>query len=338
MMQLLRKIAFPFSLVYALIIHIRNFLYDKDIFRSLSYATPTICVGNLSVGGTGKTPMVEYLISILQEDFRVAILSRGYQRKSSGFVVADENSSVRDLGDEPYQISRKFPKAAVAVDADRRNGIVELGKRVQPDLILLDDAFQHRRVKPNFSMLLTVCADLYVDDWYLPTGNLRDGKREAQRADMIVVTKCDRNISIEDRKRILQKLRPNTDQLVVFSWFEYDPKLYGISETRQLSDLKKKRVALVTAIANPQHLVSYLKSESVLFDHFNFRDHHYFSYGEIDRLRQYDIVLTTEKDHTKLNGRLDSLFYIKVRHAFTLEDKALMLREIIKVAKLDPLL
>jgi len=178
-MQLLRKIAFPISLIYALVVYTRNFLFDIGFLKGKSFKTPTVCVGNLSVGGTGKTPMVEYLIRMLQDSFEVAVLSRGYRRKSRGFVLATEDSKVEDLGDEPFQIKSKFPKIAVAVDADRCNGIKELEDSEHPDIILLDDAFQHRRVKPTFSILLTAFDYLYPNDWYLPTGNLRDSKKEA---------------------------------------------------------------------------------------------------------------------------------------------------------------
>ncbi|MEX0359782.1 MAG: tetraacyldisaccharide 4'-kinase, partial [Allomuricauda sp.] len=149
MLQFLRKIAFPFSLIYALIVHIRNYLFDWGVLRSISYKTPTVCVGNLSVGGTGKTPMIEYLIRTLS-NHKIAVLSRGYKRKSKGFLLATPSSTVAELGDEPFQIHQKFPNISVAVDADRRNGIAQLEKMVQPDVILLDDAFQHRKVKPKF--------------------------------------------------------------------------------------------------------------------------------------------------------------------------------------------
>ena len=185
MLQLLRKIAFPISLIYALVVHVRNFLFDTGVFSSKSYRIPTICVGNLSVGGTGKTPMTEYVLRILAER-NTAVLSRGYKRKSDGFYLANAKSTVLELGDEPYQIHRKFPEVAVAVDADRRNGIEKLEKLVNPEVIVLDDAFQHRKVKPTFSILLTTYQNLYVDDWYLPTGSLRDAKKEAKRADLII--------------------------------------------------------------------------------------------------------------------------------------------------------
>ncbi|MGB5498951.1 MAG: tetraacyldisaccharide 4'-kinase, partial [Maribacter sp.] len=173
-MQLLRKIAFPISLIYALVVHIRNFLFDVGIFKSNSFHTPTICVGNLSVGGTGKTPMIEYLAEILKERNKVAILSRGYRRKTKGFVLATSDSKVEEIGDEPFQLYSKLSDITVAVDADRCNGIKKLQNIIAPDIILLDDAFQHRKVKPGLSILLTAYDNLYMNDWYLPTGDLRD--------------------------------------------------------------------------------------------------------------------------------------------------------------------
>ena len=220
--MLLRKILFPFSLGYALVVKARNYFYDIGIKKSTFFDTKTICVGNLSVGGTGKTPMIEYLIEQLKIDYRVAVLSRGYKRKSSGFLLATPKSSVENLGDEPFQIYTKFPEITVAVDADRRNGISILEEHIKPDVILLDDAFQHRKVKAGFNILLTAYGKLYCDDWYLPTGNLRDSRSEVRRADLIIVTKCPTEISETDKEGIRNNLKINTNQSVLFSSLSYD--------------------------------------------------------------------------------------------------------------------
>ena len=159
------------------------------IFKSKTYKTPTICVGNLSVGGTGKTPMIEFLISKLQEKHQLAVLSRGYKRNSKGFQLGTKDAIVEQLGDEPFQIQRKFSGVVVAVDADRQNGIAQLQGLIGPDLILLDDAFQHRKVTPTFSILLTTYSNPFFEDGYLPTGTLRDSKKASKRADCIVITK-----------------------------------------------------------------------------------------------------------------------------------------------------
>jgi tetraacyldisaccharide 4'-kinase len=187
---------FPFSILYGWITSIRNFLFDKGIFKSYSFDIPIIAVGNLSVGGTGKTPQIEYLIRLLSPNYKIAILSRGYKRKSKGFVLADPTSNAEILGDEPFQIYQKFPNTIVAVDADRKNGIENLlVLNEKPDVILLDDAFQHRKVKAGFYILLTGYDDLFYSDFILPAGNLRESRSGAKRANVIIITKCPKDIS-----------------------------------------------------------------------------------------------------------------------------------------------
>lgn len=318
-MQVLRKLLFPISLVYALVVHVRNWMYDLGIFTSTTYQTKTICVGNLSVGGTGKTPMIELLVRSLQQNYKVAILSRGYKRKSTGYLLATKETSVEDLGDEPYQLKSKFPKIEVAVDADRRNGIALLEKVVQPNVILLDDAFQHRKVKPGFSILLTAYDNLYVKDWYLPTGNLRDAKSEAKRADLIVVTKCPNNLSVANRNKLKAEINPLPHQKVLFSYLSYNPSLKG--NTKQLAALKGKRVTLVTGIANPLPLLTYLKKEGIVFDHMKFDDHHFFTKKELTILKEKDCILTTEKDYVRLKTELSQLSYIEIAHKFFEHDQ-----------------
>ncbi|MCR9227726.1 MAG: tetraacyldisaccharide 4'-kinase [Flavobacteriaceae bacterium] len=320
MLQLLRKIAFPISLIYAMVIHVRNFLFDRGIFSSKSYETPTICVGNLSVGGTGKTPMTEYLLRIL-DGRKIAVLSRGYKRKSKGFYLADAKSTVLELGDEPFQIHGKFPEVAVAVDGDRRNGIEKLESLVQPEVIVLDDAFQHRRVKPTFSILLTTHQNLYVDDWYLPTGSLRDAKKEAKRADLIIVTKCPKDIDDTERDVIWEKLSPLEHQKVLFASLAYHDYVSDGGEGKiLLSELKGKQVALVTGIASPEPLVRYLKTQEVAFEHFEFGDHHHFSERDIGQFKDHEVVLSTEKDFVRLQGRVDRLYFLGIAHSFSQND------------------
>ncbi len=181
-MNLLRILLFPFAIIYDFITSIRNFLFDKGILKSNTFNIPVIAVGNLSVGGTGKTPQIEYLIRLLSEKYKVATLSRGYKRKSKGFVLADSTSNAEILGDEPFQYFQKFPQILVAVDANRTNGIQQLlAQKSPPEVILLDDAFQHRKVNAGFYILLTAYNDLYSDDFVLPTGNLRESRSGARR-------------------------------------------------------------------------------------------------------------------------------------------------------------
>lgn len=323
-MQVLRKLLFPISLVYALIVFLRNRLYDVGIFPSRSFETKTLCVGNLSVGGTGKTPMIELLVDMLINRHRIAILSRGYKRKTTGFLLANEQSSVQDLGDEPFQLKSKFPAVPVAVDANRSNGITQLQTIYKPDVILLDDAFQHRKVKPDFSILLTAYDNLYSDDWYLPTGDLRDGKIEAKRADIIVVTKCPDSLSLQERNEIKGKLSPKKDQKLVFSFLSYNNILKGNSTVTSLKELKEANITLVTGIANPEPLVGFLKAEGLSFKHLRFKDHHFFSEKELAMLQKEEYILTTEKDYVRLKNELTQLQYIEVKHQFIDDGKEIL--------------
>lgn len=315
-MEVLRKILFPLSLVYALVVHIRNYLYDRGVLKSQSFGTPTICIGNLSVGGTGKTPMAELLVSLLQDDYEVALLSRGYRRKSSGFVLANSGSTVDELGDEPFQIHSKFPKITVAVDADRANGIRKLQDSRAPDVILLDDAFQHRKVAYGFSILLTTYGNLYSEDWYLPTGSLRDSKREANKAHLIIVTKCPRNLDEVGQGQILRKLNPQPKQRVLFSYLDYDEEAKGSSTPLFLDKFRDKNLTLVTGIANPSPLTAYLKAAGLTFEHLRFKDHHHFSEKELLLLRKKEIILTTEKDYVRLKGKVENVYFLPIKHRF----------------------
>tara|TARA_R110002074_G_scaffold57077_3_gene140417 strand:- start:26436 stop:27431 length:996 start_codon:yes stop_codon:yes gene_type:complete len=325
----LRKLLFPISLVYGFIVFLRNRCYDLGIFSSKSFNTRTICVGNLSVGGTGKTPMIELLVKSLHPDYQVSILSRGYKRKSNGFLLSTNKTSVEDLGDEPFQLKSKFPKVTVAVDSDRRNGIAQLEKIVRPDVILLDDAFQHRKVKPSYSILLTAYNNIYVNDWYLPTGNLRDSKLEARRANLIVVTKCPKNLSISERNKIVDRINPKEHQKILFSCLSYNNELKGI--TVNLEELKDKKVTLVTGIANPVPLENFLLEEGLTFEHMKFKDHHFFSEQEIALLKEKECILTTEKDYVRLKSRLTNLHYIEVYHQFIGNDKEVLNEELKKI-------
>jgi tetraacyldisaccharide 4'-kinase len=314
--QLLRKIAFPISLVYALVVRIRNYLYDLGIFKSRSFSIPILCVGNLSMGGTGKTPMAEFLIATLKDRYQVAFLSRGYKRKSSGFVLASSNSTVEDLGDEPFQVHAKFPMVAVAVDADRTRGILTLQKVADPDVIILDDALQHRKVAAGFTVLLTSFDTLYCDDRYFPTGNLRDSRREAKRADLIIVTKCPPQLTQNQQDEIVKRLRPKSGQRVLFGYLVYGSNLESENQRISLSSIKNKRVTLITGIANPAPLVAYLDEAGIFFEHLNFRDHHYFTPNEIKCFNSKEFVLTTEKDYMRLKGRVQNLYYLSIQHGF----------------------
>lgn len=332
-MQVLRKLLFPISLVYAIVVFVRNRCYDLGIFSSKAFNTKTICVGNLSIGGTGKTPMVELLIQMIGDNYKRAILSRGYKRKTNGFLLATAQTTVEHLGDEPFQLKSNFPTVAVAVDADRRNGITQLERMVCPDVILLDDAFQHRRVQPDFTILLTTFSNLYVDDWYLPTGNLRDGKAEARRANIIIVTKGPSRLSLLERKEIIKRLAPKSNQIVLFSYLSYNRNLKGTGVFKTLEHLKYSEITLVTGIANAIPLVNFLKNEGLSFEHLAYRDHHFFTEKELVVLRKKKCLLTTEKDYVRLKNELPGLHYIEVTHQLLGEDEKYLKAELQKFMK-----
>jgi len=319
----------PISWVYAFVVWIRNYFYDIGFFTSKKFETPTICVGNLSVGGTGKTPMIELLISILKEQYKVVVLSRGYGRKSKGYILASSNTTVEELGDEPYQIHSKFPQINLVVDGDRGTAISKIEKELKAEVILLDDAFQHRKVTPSFSILLTAYSKLYADDSYLPSGELRDHKSQAKRASVIIVTKCPKNLSEEDKKYVVaRKLKPNKNQKVLFSYLTYDLELKGVGSSIKLSELKTKEVTLVTGIANPKPLVSFLNKKNISFNHLAYRDHHFFTDKQLQFFNSKEIILTTEKDFVRLKGKVVNVYYIGVKHDFFDNGKEILEKEL----------
>lgn len=323
-MKLLRFLLFPFALIYDAITSIRNWFFDIGVLKSTSFDTPVIAVGNLSVGGTGKTPQIEYLIRLLQNDYKVAVLSRGYKRKTNGFMLLNNSHTAEDVGDEPLQFFKKFVNIQVAVDANRTNGIQQLLQRDNPpEVVLLDDAFQHRKVKAGFYILLTKYNDLYVDDFILPTGNLRESRRGANRANVIVVTKCPQNLAKEEQVKIIKKLRPNSNQQVFFTSISYDEHLLGASEI-PVKELKNYQVLLVTGIANPKPLLNYLADLQVDFEHLNYPDHHHFSDKDIQSIQskfkaiptENKLIVTTEKDFVRLEKDLKNVSYLPISTCF----------------------
>ncbi|MCB0444426.1 MAG: tetraacyldisaccharide 4'-kinase [Gelidibacter sp.] len=316
-MKLLRYILFPVVPIYFLVIWLRNKLYDFGLKSSVRYDLPIICVGNLSVGGTGKTPMIEYLIRFLQTDYKIATLSRGYKRSTKGFVIADKNATALSVGDEPFQFYQKFKNVIVSVDADRRNGIRQLLKlHPKPTLILLDDAFQHRKVKAGFNILLTAFDNLFTDDLLLPTGNLREPKSGAKRAHCIVVTKCPDTITANEKAKIVNKIQPLPHQKVFFSSIDYSNTINNGLKDFELDMLKGAKFTLVTGIANATPLVRYLKSQNLEFDHLNFKDHYEFTESDIKELKSKSAILTTEKDFVRLQPHFknaENLYYLPIK-------------------------
>ena len=279
--------------------------------------------------------MVELLISELKDVYKIAVLSRGYKRRSSGFLLANDESTVAELGDEPYQIHKKFEDIAVAVDADRANGVSILEKETKPDMIILDDAFQHRRITPTFSILLTAHDKLFCNDYFLPTGSLRDGRNQAKRANTIVVTKCPSKLPKKEQNQIIKMLRPEPHQKVLFSFLEYSNCLKGSSGERTLEKLDKGKITLVTGIADPKPLLTYLKLRGLNFEHLRFNDHHEFTGGEIDHLNTKKLILTTEKDYVRLKGKVKNLLYIEIGHKFFGDGKKELIGTIQSAMKRD---
>ena len=317
-MILLRKILFPLALLYWLITYIRNWLYDKGFFNATEFDLPIIAVGNLSVGGTGKTPQIEYLIRLLSDKYKVAVLSRGYKRTTEGFILADENATASSIGDEPFQFYLKFPNIQIAVDANRKNGIENLLQlKDKPDVILLDDAFQHRKVKAGFYILLTAYDDLFCDDYILPFGNLREPSSGKKRADMIIVTKCPKDLSEIAQQKIREKLK--VKQPVFFTTIQYDDCVFGNDSQLLVSEIQSESKVLVAGIAKPKLFFDFLKNEAD--DTLVFPDHHHFSKQDCELIlakANGRKIITTEKDFVRLNGLLpkEQLFYLPIKSTF----------------------
>ena len=256
--------------------------------------------------------MVELLVSFLKDKNEVAVLSRGYKRKTTGFREVLPNSSVEDVGDEPLQFKRKFPEITVAVCEDRQTGIEKLRKTAA--VILLDDAFQHRKVKASLNILLTPFNDLYVDDFMMPSGNLREPKWGANRADIIVVTKCPENLEASKIEAIIQEIKPKPYQEIYFSKIGYSSEIKNNSETKPIEYLMGKEFLLVTGIANPKPLIEFLKKKGLKFEEKSFPDHHNFSATEINSLKKNELILTTEKDFMRLKAHENEneMYYLPI--------------------------
>ncbi len=312
-MCIFKWLLLPFSLIYLIITSIRNIFYDKGFFKSYSFKTPTICVGNLSVGGTGKSPMIEHLIKLYKDDFNIAVLSRGYKRNTKGFLEVKREMTATQVGDEPLQFKRKFNAIKVFVDTNRKNGIEQIEKQF-PDtkLILLDDAYQHRRVKADLNILLTTYDNPFFKDFIIPVGRLRESRKGKNRADAIIITKCPNDISENKIKSIKKHINANENQHILFSTITYDEKIYSETETLDLRDFND--FCLVTGIANPKPLIQHLKNKQKTFEHFKYPDHHNFTSKEIENLKSiHKPILTTEKDFTRLYQNIKhNMFYIPI--------------------------
>ena len=310
--MIIRFLLFPFSLLYGIITFVRNKLYDRKILPSVSYDDIfVISVGNITVGGTGKTPFVEYQAGSLSQDYRVAVLSRGYKRTTKGFRLVGDNSTPDETGDEPYQIKRKYPDIAVAVDANRARGIAQI-RRIYPDIqiILLDDAFQHRRITPNLSILLAdYSRPLYLDGM-LPGGGLREWACFAKRADFFVITKSPATITPHEQQDIERHYRRIFPDKLFFTTIIYGEPLAVFAGAKTLStdELKTHDVLLLTGIANPVPFETFVRQNAASVQTMTFPDHHAFSESDISQIAERwnnipsanKIIITTEKDAVRL--------------------------------------
>ena len=324
-----RIFLFPFALLYWLVIAIRNWLYNKKMLRSTSFAFPLICVGNLSVGGTGKSPMVEYLVRLLKNEFRVATLSRGYKRRTKGYALANKESTALEIGDEPMQFHIKFPDVPIAVGEARLEAIPQLlHDRPGTQAIILDDAFQHRVIKAGLNILLTEYSNLFTRDFYLPTGDLRDLKSEYKRAEIIVVTKCKPDLTVNEKLRIIEEINPQPGQSIFFASIEYGQP-YHIFNHTGFSLTENTEVLLVSGIANPRPLKKLLEKHSKTYYMLQYPDHRIFTIDDLNEIRKRfatieavnKIILTTEKDAVRLVKFKTEiadwpLYVIPVRHHF----------------------
>ena len=350
-MQLLRILLLPVSFLYGSGVSIRNFFYNIGLLPSKNFKVPILSVGNLSVGGTGKTPQIEYLIRLLKDKYAVATLSRGYGRRTSGFRYVKNDSTSTDVGDEPRQFAHKFSGIPIAVDANRVHGIKKLMEdHAGLKAILLDDAFQHRAVKAGVSILLTDYSRLYYSDQVVPTGSLREFKSGARRADIIVVTKCPRNLSPIEKRCVSRDLKPFPYQQVYFTTIGYG-ELIPLTNQSPKKIESASHVLLLTGIANANPLLAYIKETTKQVTHLSYPDHHEYSIVELENLRkQFEaigsenkMIITTEKDAMRIDkaGLLEvvqhlPLFYLPIETVFLFDEGEQFNKHILDYVKGNP--
>ncbi|PCJ24412.1 MAG: tetraacyldisaccharide 4'-kinase [Flavobacteriales bacterium] len=350
-MKIVYILLFPFSLIYGSILYLRNKLYDWNLFKSTTFDFPVISVGNLTLGGVGKTPHIEYLVRLLKEEFKVATLSRGYKRSTSGFHLSNKNSTVTDIGDEPLQYKLKFNQILVAVDEKRVNGIKKI-REIHPEtnVILLDDAYQHRSVKPGVNILITDYSELYINDFVVPSGKLREWHYGSKRADIIIVSKTSSVLPARDQRKILEKLNPKPHQKVYFSYIKYDSiNPFTDAAIRSQNEVNEHfSILLLSGIGKPEPLFHKLKDEYNSVEHIKFSDHHNFTYSDVIDIRKHyktlhgnnKIIITTEKDIMRLSlpkilNQLQDIpiFYIPIEICFHGNDKEEFDKQILEYVK-----
>ena len=330
----------PLSLVYGAIIWVRNKLFDYKIIKSASFNFPLICIGNLAVGGTGKTPMTELIVELLKDEYAIATLSRGYKRKTKGFAVANENTTALEIGDEPMQFHKKYPDIIVAVGEERLFAIPQIiSQYPQIQTIILDDAFQHRSVKSGLNIILTDYNNLYSHDLMFPAGDLRDIKSSSKRAEIIIVTKCNPGIDATKKIKILKELNPLPQQEVFFTKIAYGNPYHLFNFENKIQLTSSDHVLLLCGIANPVQIKKYLSKSVYSYEMIKFPDHHIFTTDDLIEIKSHfkkmlsdqKIILTTEKDAVRLEKFKDELmdfpiYVLPIKHEFLFEDEARFLK------------
>lgn len=336
-MQILKWSLLPLTILYGLVIAIRNFLYQKGIFKRTQFDFPIICIGNLSVGGTGKTPHIEWLIQSLQLEYRLAVLSRGYGRKTTGYLAADEWSKAEDIGDEPAQIIRKYPQIQLAVSENRVFGVPALlGDFPDTSCILMDDGFQHLAIQAGFNIVLTDYNNRFTHDWLLPSGRLREFRNGYKRADVLIVSKCPPTLSKAEQEKIIQEIQPLSHQQVIFSTMTQGE---CINLNGQAYPLKPQTPVLsISSIAHAMPFETYVSKQFNMVHHFKYADHQHFTEKDVqiwldwrDSLNNPDVrFICTEKDASKIKDLIgyNELFHVLPVQVHFLGDESLLLSRV----------
>ena len=336
LIKLLRFLLFPISILYGFGVALRNFLFDWGLFKSTKFNIPVLVIGNITVGGSGKSPMTEYLLNLLKKEQKVAVLSRGYGRKTKGFGLVEAESSAAEVGDEPMQFKQHFPDLTVAVCEDRVAGMQKL--IASHDLVVLDDAYQHRWLQASLSILLLEYSSLQKVDFLLPTGNLREPRSATKRADILIVTKSPQNLTATEKAIVLKRIKPQAQQKVFFSFLRYSDLLNVVDKSaRALTSLNEHtQVFLLTGIANAMPLLAELNRYTSQIRHHQYPDHYSFTASDIEKITQEyqdckaadKLIITTEKDAQRLKSRIfasslanTALYVLPVETAFAEEDK-----------------
>jgi len=352
-----RPALLPLSFIYSLIVQIRNILFDLHILPSITFKLPVISVGNITVGGTGKTPHVEYLVQLLKDEYKTAVLSRGYRRKTRDFILASTRSGTADIGDEPRQMKLKFPDVHIAVERNRVRGVRTLIESIHKlDLVILDDAFQHRYIRPGLSVLLIDFNRPVFHDILLPAGNLREPGHNARRADIIIVTKCPEILPIQERSEFIAHMNPGARQEIYFTRYTYGipvpvfPDKHGQQDPVSYKQLRKSKtgVMLVTGIANPAPLREFLEQNLRIDDELNFKDHHDYDRKDMQYIKNRfktiekveKCIIVTEKDAVRLQEIViadesfrRSFYYISIEVKFLVKGEKPFIKRIFKYLK-----